>query len=40
MAEKNNVRLHYALATNKQNKQKAVPTGKSVAGGQAVKGYK
>lgn len=36
MADKNNVRLHYALATNKQNKQGAVPTGKAVAGGKAV----
>lgn len=31
MADKNNVRLHYALATNKQNKQGAVPGGKAVA---------
>jgi hypothetical protein len=37
VADKNNVRLHYALATNKQNKQGAVPGGKAVAGGASVK---
>lgn len=30
--DKNNVRLHYALATDKQNKQKAVPQIKGLKG--------
>lgn len=30
--QKNNVRLHYALATDKQNKQQAVPSSKGLKG--------
>lgn len=40
MADKNNVRLHYALANNKQNKQGAVPGGKAVKNHASVKNAK